>query len=362
MLVYSKSYNKFLNLLYSSVREIFINEMNISYARTRFLYNNFHYPLEIVLYEGERTLGYFEAKRFRIGINKNFINLNNNNFLLNTLRHELAHYIDFIENGLSNLPHGQSFKEICSRFNWNEDVFRAKEKFNFNSFEKPSKVSDKISKLLSLATSDNPHEAQSALKKANQLLINNQLNLNHISSDEKIIYVQKVLEQKIITPKFMAIDKILTFYFVKTVISKIKGGVYLEVLGDKSNVEIANYIAKYLDLELELLWTKQKKELQKLTTSSKRSFMKGIEEGFASQIQTFQNKSVSSTMLITVQKSLSEQFKFVYPKLSSFRLKNNNLDKNTKKLGFSIGKNLKMKKGISKGLSKTIKRLTLFQN
>src|SRR5690606_34918991 len=122
------------------------------------------------------------------------------------------------------------------------------------------KVYSKIKNLLKLATSSNPHEAELATLKANQLLI--KYNLTHsdyLQNDEALFYVHRILSQKKKSAKLSAIYDIIKHFMVRPVLRYTKKGVYLEITGTKTNIELSDYIASFLDRELEGLWKKEQK-------------------------------------------------------------------------------------------------------
>lgn len=241
-------------------------------------------------------LGYFNAELFEIGLNKHFII--DDTDLLDTLRHELAHYYCWITK--NDLTHSTQFRSICKNFGWTKSVFES-----CKTIDAPtnSKISSKIQKLLALSNSTNPHEAQSALIKANQLLLTHQ----EISAD---LAVRRVLSGKRSNPKWQAISEILRTFGVHPVFNRGQGISYLEVFGPTHNVMTAEYIACFLNRELEHLWKGYGKGL-------KSAFFDGIAKGYLKKIKPVQKPFKKG--LIVLENTLTENLWMPYPHLHHTR-------------------------------------------
>ena len=85
---------------------------------------------------------------------------------------------------------------------------------------------------------------------------------------------------------------------------------------DKENIELAFYIADFLDQELERLWNQQS-QLKGL--AAKNSFFYGVAKGFEEKMQTTQKDfSVSEKKaLIRLKDDLDQKLNLVYRRLSS---------------------------------------------
>ena len=107
-----------------------------------------------------------------------------------------------------------------------------------------------------------------------------------IHENEETAYVKRVLHGKKNSAKYHAIYDILLLFMVKPIFNYGKDGFYLEVIGEKSNVLIAEYIAPYLNSELERLWKKQRELTPHLKgLSMKNSFMRGVAKGFKEKME-----------------------------------------------------------------------------
>ena len=201
---------------------------------------------------------------------------------------------------------------------------------------------EKVKKLLSLAKSSNPHEAELATIKANNLILAHNLEKVDHKPDE-FTYLKKVLYGKKSTGKIRAIYEILKEFFVFPVFNYGLEGFYLEVIGNKENVEVADYVANFLNLELEKIWQHQ----QLKGVSQKNSFMDGLAEGYIKKIKLEKELRFPENSLIKVEEELNQQVGLVYPRLTRRGSSQGFNCEKAKNLGRKEGENLNIRKGLS---------------
>ena len=300
--------------------------MGLQVYKSRFQWKRHLYPINLVVFERGNILGFFEPHGYQIGLSKRLLFGTKENLIKDILRHEMAHFWTYLEKG--NMDHGPDFREACKYFGWGETVSKAtidldKENDKQESDLKAEKLVSKIQKLLSLAGSSNPHESEAATLKANELMINynlERLRTTHpgIHENEETAYVKRVLHGKKNSAKYHAIYDILLLFMVKPIFNYGKDGFYLEVIGEKSNVLIAEYIAPYLNSELERLWKKQRELTPHLKgLSMKNSFMRGVAKGFKEKMELNKKRILKDDKsLILLEDSLQKKVNLVYPRLS----------------------------------------------
>src|SRR5207247_2344668 len=99
--------------------------------------------------------------------------------LVEVLMHEMAHqYVDEILAARDVQAHGLLFQRVCREFHIDGRARGVPEVAAAGAREA---ILDKISKLLALATSPNPHEAESAMNAARRLMLKH--NLEHTAED-----------------------------------------------------------------------------------------------------------------------------------------------------------------------------------
>ena len=328
MFVYSKEILRFVSEVTFAIRDILAREVGLTVGRNRFYRKNFSYPIAVVVYNGKTTLGYFDPEFYELGFNECLIHCSKEE-LQSVIRHEIAHYLTFIEYGKGIMPHGDEFKLFCKKMGWGEKVSKATFCLERDTLDTGGELSQKGSvvrkaqKLLALSKSSNKNEAEQALIKSQQLLLKHNIDSISSSSEEKIFF-KRILTQKKVDGKLRAIAKILSTFFVTVVFHKGERGTCLEILGDSVNIEIAEYVAHFLDSELDNLWKEAQKTSFLKGVTPKNSFFLGIAKGYCAKIHFLQkhyNQEVANSLLV-IEKKLIHAQKIIYPRLSQAKCRN----------------------------------------
>jgi hypothetical protein len=361
MLIYSFEIFKFIEKIIRFTKEILTKEMRVKVVGSRFLNEEktHSFPISITIFTSSCKLAYFDPTFLELGFNERLL-LSLDDILKDIIRHELAHYFTFIKCGLTATAHGDEFLSTCKKYHFSEQVSRATlcEKKLDGAENKESEISRKIKKLLALGSSSNTFEAEAAMIKAQTLLTHHHLVNVEINSEAKI-YLKKILLQKRQSPKLRAIAKIVETFFVNTIFKSGSGVLALEIIGSKENVEIGEYVAIFLNSELEHLWNNTKKQNHCLSgLRDKNSFFLGVAKGYCKKVGAFKKSLNPSTShgLITLERSLVNFTRQIYPKLHMLKTEHK-FSKQATFLGESAGQNLVIKPAISDNNS-SIKNLT----
>jgi len=166
---------------------------------------------------------------------------------------------------------------------------------------------------LALASSDNAHESEMATLKANELLLEHNLELtkahDQSQTEQELVCVARVLEAARKNAKHVTIYEILKTFYVSPVFNHGRGVFYLEVVGDRTSVELADYVAHFLDHELEILWMQTQKENPKLKgKSAKNSFLRGVAKGYIEKIELQKIQKASKNELMVIEKMFSDNY------------------------------------------------------
>jgi hypothetical protein len=266
--VFSASIESFLKRLTAMTRQILREDFGASVGRTRFeTPNGWSWPVRLVAIDDADRLGYFDAASCTIAVHKRMMYTAKDRVIKNVLRHELAHYFTYIahhETGLDDRPHGPQFQQTCERYGLDADVRQATcdvaaENDAITGELANEAILRKIQRLLSLAGSDNEHEAALAVVRANELITRHNLNSAAATNDNagEVEYcVSVVIPCKRSSPRVSAIAEILSEFFVYPV----QASAGLEVTGTRANVEQAEYIAKTLDRALRASWKRARED------------------------------------------------------------------------------------------------------
>jgi hypothetical protein len=303
-------------------------------------------------------LGYFDAEFYELGFHECLMHASKEQ-LHNIVRHELAHYLTFIQYGAMVRPHASEFTTICENLGWDENVSRATTTLDFHTSAEESSVLRKVKKLMALSTSAHTNEAEQAMLKSQELLLKHNLDTSKDRQDEEQICMLRIMQQKKETAKMRAIANILKTFFVGIVYHRGEQFTTLEIIGTATNIEIAEYVAKVLESELDNLWAIVKKSAQLHGALAKNSFFLGIAKGYCNKIQALKREHSSeiTSALMVLEKQLVDGQDMVYPRLSS-RKTTAKYCPTSGKLGEKMGKQLNINPAIHQKARDSGKLLT----
>lgn len=360
LFIFSDTIKAFLHRVKEMIREIAQDEMKLKMRTRRLELAGRTYPIHLLCFERKQTLAYYDANTYTFGLNKKLL-LVHPPVLKNILRHELAHFVCIHQYGDSG--HTQLYRDYCSSLGWHEEVYSAKMQQLDLEQEAPGDLKslgilEKVKKLLNLANRAGEYESKAACAKANELLIKYNLQKAFIQTnqfsampEEDEVVMQRVYQSSRMTAKMRAISNILELFFVRPILNYTKNQVYLEVVGGREHVDVASYIASFLDRELEQIWNFVKREAG-LTQGqmAKQSFMQGIAQGYIDKIneervQMFKQDAAGEKMLVSLENQLDRQVDFVYGRLKKLNL-NSRLNRDFYDKGHVLGRKLSIHKGI----------------
>ena len=346
MIIYSNKIFQFIKEIRFKAKEILSLEIGLKVSGDRFYdkKQKVSYPIHIVIFNNKSMLGYFNPDFYELGFHECLMHTSQE-YLSNLIRHELAHMITFINYGSTVQPHGTEFKSFCQQMGWAEEVYRAASclegALNAADIEESS-ILRKIKKLMALASSSNTNEAEQAMIKSQQLLLKHNIESKYIGGeDEEQMYLKRIMKQKKENAKMRTIAKILETFFVNTVYRRAGDSIYLEILGNATNVEIAEYVACVLQGELDRLWKQAQCNCHLKGMIAKNSFFLGIAKGYCEKIQFLKreyDKDVKNELMV-LEKKLGEAKAMAYPRLSTSKSQGS-LCRKSSLLGEQMGRQL----------------------
>lgn len=349
MWLYSKEIIQFIGEIQKEIQQILSCELGFKVVGNRFhCRRRLHsYPIKVVVYNHKSMLGYFDPEFYEMGFHARLIPLPKEQ-RRQIIQHELAHYITFIDHGPNIQAHGPEFKALCRKMDWGEEVARACFSLESNEVSTPPPpLLKKIQKLMALSQSSNAHEAQLAMVKSQQLLL--KYNINDIAAMAKdpTIFLKRILKQKKETAKMRAIAIILETFFVSVVYHRGDGVLYLEIAGEATNIEIAEYVAEVLQNQLELLWIAAKKDSRIQGKIAKNSFFLGVARGYCQQVKALEQtyEPLYAQAVMKVENHLTEVKRMIYSHLSHRQSTHKHCSRSAQ-LGEQAGKNLRIRPGV----------------
>ena len=213
------------------------------------------------------------------------------------------------------------------------------------------KLLEKIQKLLSLANSDNEHEAKLAMDLANELLVKHNISMQ--TATESLEYERTVLSEDAracVEDKFVN-DILKKHFFVKIV--KSRGRVnhttttVTYILGTDTNVQIATYVHGYLKATFKSLFKAYKKETG-CKANARQSYYFGLLDGISSQFEKTKKKVEQKEGLVVVEdKKLKSFLMTAFPRLKTRTQGVPNRDQDATQAGIEHGKEVRISRGIS---------------
>ena len=245
----------------------------------------------------QARLGCWSRNKRQITLSRELISGHRWDDVKEVLLHEMAHQV--AHEGLqatSEPDHGDGFRQACGLLRANPAASgtyrplheRLHEKEELNDRDR---IVARIHKLMALAESSNPNEAQAAMLKAHELISRHNVDL-----------IAKGLDQNyhsifLGTPRLRHFREayhlahlIQDYYFVQGmwvqawVLEKGRMGRVLEISGTRKNVRIADYIHAAICRYIEDVWTDYRRG-KGLNQYRKTDFAVGIIEGFKTTLQ-----------------------------------------------------------------------------
>lgn len=343
MQVYSKEILKFNQKCIRYIKSILSNEFGptfgVKLGRTRFFYKGYYYPISVASFQDEREsskkiLGQFSEKNLKILVNFTMLKAASDFTLIDLLRHETAHYINYIHHGSSVLPHGKEFVELCQKLGWGVEVYGA----SIEEKTWDSTVADKekkLKKLLALSKSNNEHEATLALKKAQDIITQYGISSK---ADEEEVYFLKILDTlKRKNAKLQAIYDILEAMNFAVIFHYTFDDLQFETYGTWEQVSHCEEVFHFLNASLDEIWRAQ---TNLSGIQAKTSFFIGFSQAVTRNLEIEQREFSKEQRqnLVKYQEALTKAKEMIYPRLKSSHSQQN-IDLTAFRKGFKNGEN-----------------------
>ena len=211
------------------------------------------------------------------------------------LRHETAHQLaDTLLGGDDQPPHGPAFQQACLLLRADPAPaasripLQVRMAAGHNDAE--SRLRRRVHKLLALARSHNPFEAEAAMLKAHELMARHQIGVLRRGADRTYIsvFLGRPALRHFKEVYFLA-NLLQDFFFVQCiwistyVVSKAKLGRALEASGLPVHVEQADYAYAFIMRHIDLRW-EEFTQGRRFNRYRKSDFAVGVIEGFRAKL------------------------------------------------------------------------------
>ena len=274
------------------------------------------------------------------------------------LRHEMAHQLAEQVFHAEEQPHGARFREACRLLRADpaasSDLPSIHERIHAETQE--DKTARTIRKLLALATSPHPREAETAMLKAHELMVKHNVRPH---PEEEQGYVSMCLGEP--TGRVSIVHDYLAsilrdFYFVETVnlsmiiVSKSKKGRILEISGAVHNVRMACYIFDFLRQSISDQI--RLKDIERHTSRKDYTlgFLKGVREKLDAQRRALSDTVPEAMALVKLgDPGLRTYFRQRYPRLRTTRHGDRQSDAAAHSAGMADGRNVVIRRPLDGG-------------
>lgn len=231
------------------------------------------------------TLGSWAADTRTITLSAKLLEGRRWHILVDTLRHEMAHQV---VSELFALPgeakHGEAFARACALLNTSPAATARPEELE-QAAEEPRIVAT-IRKLLALSGSDNRHEAEVALARAQQLALKYNVTLGEEGTPRT--YAHRLLDQprkrwpRTTWPVLTICEQLHDVRYVSWSVDS--GHKVVELTGTPENLDLAEYTYHYLVNTGEGLWRAYRREHGLTNNRAKLSFLMPLYSAFADKL------------------------------------------------------------------------------
>jgi hypothetical protein len=206
--------------------------------------------------------------------------------VLEVLKHELAHqYVDEVLRAHDEPAHGPAFQAVCARLGIDPaatGVPRAPE-----AVPSPeAKILERVQRLLALADSPNPHEAQAAMNAAHRLMLKHNLGdapgggpryaYRHLGAPTARLDASERMLAGILANHFF----VRAIWVPVYVVAERRRGKILEVCGTSVNLDMAEYVHAYLRETGARCWKEFKHRNGIKADRERRRYLVGLMTGF----------------------------------------------------------------------------------
>jgi len=311
--------------------------------------------------EGE--WGHWSSQRREISLSRRLVLHHPWDSVREVLHHEMAHqYADEELGAFNEPPHGPCFLQACRLLRANPKASGQypplRERVVNTTTCKEDRFLVKVKKLMALAESMNPHEAEAALAKAHEIIA--RYNLGDMLHDGARHFVSIFVGRPALRhhrADYLLARILHDFYFVHGiwvpayVLEKGKMGRVLEISGTLRNTHMASYVYDFVRCFIHTRWMEYMKK-QGMSHAKSIDFAVGVLEGFRTRLSApkrVKPRHTTEPGLIRREDPLLAAYCRVrYPSTHTFSRRIHTCDETLVNEGKRIGRNLVIAEGIEK--------------
>lgn len=276
------------------------------------------------------------------------------------LEHEMAHqYVQDVLGVTDETAHGETFRRVCE-----ERGIDARAAGNPTAETGVSTHAlDRIRKLLALAGSANQHEAELAMNKAHELMLRHNIEVTaaRTAAGYETAHVGDPTKRgtRVESDIIVLLDQ---FFFVKAIRVPVyvaregkRGWVY-ELLGTRSNLEMAVHVHGFLMSTVERLWEANRNDARVRNGRDRLSYQCGVIAGFRDKLLRDRTQLATGEGLVWVgDRDLDKLYRRRHPHITTRRTRTRQTGAH--RAGREAGQNVVLHKPVSNTSSGTVRLL-----
>lgn len=267
--------------------------------------------------DSRSELGTWQAHPPTITLSRQLLHERPWGHLVEVLKHEMAHQFVSQVLRIDEPPHGPAFAQVCR-----ERGIDARARGDVETNGQQHAVLSKVSALLSLAQSGNPHEAEAAAAAAQRLMLKYNLSRVHENEQRGYRFAHLGVPTGRVEESARVLATILReFFFVETLWVRVfrpqeqKWGSVLEVCGSDENVRLAEYVHGFLTHTAARLWQLHKQARGIRSNRDRRNFVAGVMAGFHQKLTRERTHHQAEGLLWLGDEKLKAFFRRRYPRI-----------------------------------------------
>ena len=262
-------------------------------------------PPTLGLHPGAHSLGLWQAPTRTILLSERFVFDKPWGVVLEVLKHEMAHqYVHEVLGRTEETAHGPAFQQVCARLGIDATAAGLKSPAPGSNATPDGENDDqtrllrRVGRLLALAQSQNPHEAEAAMHEAQRLMLKHNLDRQALGAtmlggERRARYGFRQLGlPKGRTDEAQRLLAMLLgrYFFVEAIWvpgydpRTDRRGTILEICGTDDNLEMAAYVHDFLNQTAERLWVAHKQAAAIRGDRDRRTYLAGVMLGFAERL------------------------------------------------------------------------------
>jgi hypothetical protein len=245
----------------------------------------------IALIDGASRLGEWRAGTRTLALQRALVVDRPWGIVVEVLKHEVAHqYVSEALGEPDPTPHGPAFRAICERLGIDA---RASGLPAAAAGDAPgadqARVLGRIAKLLALAASQNRHEAEAAMARAQELMLKHNLEAPPSRGGYGFRHLGAPTG-RVGEPERILANLLGDHFFVEVIWVPVwrpregKRGSVLEVAGSPVNLEMAEYVYEFLRRTADRLWLEYRRDRGLGSNRDRLSFLAGVMAGFRDKL------------------------------------------------------------------------------